>query len=259
MSLNKQYSCDECHYFAISSNYLKRHSIQHHSKTNSHESEIDGESRLKTDAAFKKNNRSSYLKETFLTIDDQKSRCLLCKEILSDESYLLELHLKFCHAESFQKFSSTFDTEKLLSKATMATCFLCKKTVKSRDHSTTALRKHLNTWHLDQYETMMTEEGNDDSSSKNGNVNLPKRSKVWKYFEKVDDKAAIYTDSIPKVARKEHTKPNQSLVWQFFEKDATHSAKCKDCNKTVSTPGGTTSGLWKHMETKHGYMRVDNA
>ena len=46
---------------------------------------------------------------------------------------------------------------------------------------------------------MMTVEGNDHSSSRDGNVNLPKWSKVLNYFEKFNETAAIFTTYMPNI------------------------------------------------------------
>ena len=40
-----------------------------------------------------------------------------------------------------------------------------------------------------------------------------------------------------------------SLLWDHFEAKPGGKAKCKHCPKEVSTPGGTTSGLKKHLGT----------
>ena len=249
MPEGKQYSCTECHYFTNSTTQLKRHTIQHHSKTNKCESEIDFDSLLRKGTAYKDIYESNIMKENFIKLGHQQSKCLICLEIVLVETFFEhELHLKMCHGDSFDKYSSIFQTEKQPFKITMAVCKLCGKTKKNTDHSTTAMIKHLKTWHLEQYNNMSAEDG----TYKDGIVKRPKGSKVWHYFEKVDNKTDIASNPIPQATKKPHTKPNQSLVWQFFEKDAPDSAKCKVCNRTVPTPGGTTSGLWRHMKSTHG-------
>ena len=47
---------------------------------------------------------------------------------------------------------------------------------------------------------------------------------------------------------------NKSGVWQHFLKEVgcpSNSAKCKTCGTVISTIGGTTSGLRKHVTNVH--------
>ena len=51
----------------------------------------------------------------------------------------------------------------------------------------------------------------------------------------------------------EHSKGGDKYsVWLFFLKDEKgHSAKCKKCAKIMKTAGGSRSGLYTHLKTKH--------
>lgn len=43
-----------------------------------------------------------------------------------------------------------------------------------------------------------------------------------------------------------------SAVWRHFSKDSlNNNAKCLYCGSTISISGGSTKGLWRHIETKH--------
>lgn len=43
----------------------------------------------------------------------------------------------------------------------------------------------------------------------------------------------------------------RSEVWQHFEKNGKDSAKCKKCGDPISCKGSNTSGMLKHLRTKH--------
>ena len=159
-------------------------------------------------------------------------------------------HFSKINEHEAQMFVNSYHSSKKYSLE-IAKCKLCGKVKKITDHSTTPMRKHLYSLHKEQYEIMSAEERPNKLGSSGHGV---KESKVWNYFEKVDDKAAILDSLTTKGIKKRHTKPNQSLVWQFFEKDPPLPPKCKVCQNTVPSPGGSTSGLWKHMTKKHGHV-----
>ena len=49
------------------------------------------------------------------------------------------------------------------------------------------------------------------------------------------------------------TMPRESWAWEFFARkdDDRTVAVCKECNKHIKCPGGTTSGLSRHLENIH--------
>ncbi|GMR48994.1 hypothetical protein PMAYCL1PPCAC_19189, partial [Pristionchus mayeri] len=42
-----------------------------------------------------------------------------------------------------------------------------------------------------------------------------------------------------------------SPIWNHYDKESSDKAKCKHCPASLCTKKGTTSNLWRHMETKH--------
>jgi hypothetical protein len=51
----------------------------------------------------------------------------------------------------------------------------------------------------------------------------------------------------------------KAYAWKYFEETGSHSAKCtvEDCGTVIQTRGGSTSGLIKHLRTKHN-LEGDN-
>ena len=42
-----------------------------------------------------------------------------------------------------------------------------------------------------------------------------------------------------------------NILWTFFEKKDNGKAECKECKALIVCTGGTTSGLIKHLKSKH--------
>ena len=43
-----------------------------------------------------------------------------------------------------------------------------------------------------------------------------------------------------------------SPVWKAFKRDLTkQTTKCIHCQTPIKVPGGSTSGLWTHLKSKH--------
>ena len=43
----------------------------------------------------------------------------------------------------------------------------------------------------------------------------------------------------------------RSLVWKYFTRVSKEEAGCDLCGKSIRTTGGATTGLHKHLSTRH--------
>jgi len=66
------------------------------------------------------------------------------------------------------------------------------------------------------------------------------------------DESGAGPSDIGKVFNYTPSKPLSSFVWQYATKVSKNEAICTVCNKQISTAAGSTTGLKKHLERKHG-------
>jgi len=66
------------------------------------------------------------------------------------------------------------------------------------------------------------------------------------------DESGAGPSDIGKVFNYNPKKPLSSFVWQYATKVSRNEAICTVCNKQISTAAGSTTGLKKHLERKHG-------
>ena len=80
-------------------------------------------------------------------------------------------------------------------------------------------------------------------------------SNHWAEWEMVQSDAGVFS-KVPskKLKRKSFSTPqksNQALIYKIFDKQDNQMAKCKLCDKTLSTANGGTSTLRRHAATNH--------
>ena len=150
----------------------------------------------------------------------------------------------------------------------LAKCKVCDKVMVNRAGSTTALIAHIMNTHTETeaaYILKQNMEQKKELRSKDLN------GEALSYIDEIsysEDKFAIKdidknSMDFERLGSKEQweisndenqelfEKPNKSPIWQFMERIDDKNAKCKICQKLLSSKGGVTSGLMSHVLSTH--------
>ena len=90
-------------------------------------------------------------------------------------------------------------------------------------------------------------------------LNTPKESPKWKRSnDATKPENPGDTRETAEIGEVQHSVPGKkSLIHSHFSSSTKNEATCNLCGKGIAMTGGTTSGLWRHMEKKHKDVTIE--